>query len=79
MTSSNDAGAGPGNLAAFVDGAALPEDAARDLWKRFSEWMGEHKGDFAGFAKKTLPTLKEHKKLAEKLPGQSMAGKSAGG
>ena len=24
----------------------------------------------AGFAKKTLPTLKEHKKLAEKLPGQ---------
>ena len=26
--------------------------------------------DFAGFAKKTLPTLKEHKKLAEKLPGQ---------
>lgn len=28
----------------------------------------------AGFAKKTLPTLKEHKKLAEKLPGKSMAG-----
>ena len=26
--------------------------------------------DFSGFAKKTLPTLKEHKELAEKLPGQ---------
>jgi putative membrane protein len=26
--------------------------------------------DFAGFAKKTLPTLKEHKKLASRLPGQ---------
>lgn len=26
--------------------------------------------DFAGFAKKTLPTLKEHKEMAEKLPGQ---------
>ena len=35
--------------------------------------------DFAGFAKKTLPTLKEHKKLAEKLPGQSVAANSAGG
>jgi putative membrane protein len=24
----------------------------------------------AGFAQKTLPTLKEHKQLAEQLPGQ---------
>jgi hypothetical protein len=38
-------------LAAFVDGEALPEDAARDLWKRFSDYMGEHRGDFTGFAK----------------------------
>jgi putative membrane protein len=30
--------------------------------------------DLAGFAKKTLPTLKEHKKLAEKLPGKTVAG-----
>jgi hypothetical protein len=41
----------PSALAAFVDGAALPEDAARDLWKRFSEYMGANKGDVAGFAK----------------------------
>lgn len=41
----------PSALVAFVDGTALPEDAARDLWKRFSEYMGEHKGDIAGFAK----------------------------
>jgi len=41
----------PGALAAFVDGKALEEEAARDLWKRFSEWMGEHKGDVTGFAK----------------------------
>jgi len=41
----------PGNLAAFVDGVALAEEQARDLWKRFSEWMGEHKGDMEGFGK----------------------------
>ncbi|MDC0741922.1 hypothetical protein [Polyangium mundeleinium] len=41
----------PGNLSAFVDGVALPEEAARNLWTRFSEWMGEHKGDMEGFGK----------------------------
>jgi putative membrane protein len=30
--------------------------------------------DVASFAKKTLPTLKEHKKMAEKLPGAMKAG-----
>jgi len=40
-----------GTLAAFVDGKALEDEQARDLWKRFSEWMGEHKGDIGGFAK----------------------------
>lgn len=38
-------------LAALVDGVALSSEAARDLWKRFSDYMGEHRGDFAGFAK----------------------------
>lgn len=30
--------------------------------------------DLAGFAKKTLPTLKEHKQMATKLPGRKAAG-----
>jgi hypothetical protein len=38
-------------LAAIVDGTALSSEAARDLWKRFSDYMGEHRGDIAGFAK----------------------------
>lgn len=39
-------------LAVLVDGAALPEDEARALWERFSEWMEEHRGDLEGFAKR---------------------------
>lgn len=35
--------------------------------------------ELAKFAKKTLPTLKEHKKLAEKLPGKPTNAPSAGG
>jgi len=35
----------------LVDGVALPDDEARALWQRFSDWMEEHKGDLAGFAK----------------------------
>lgn len=38
-------------LRVVVDGAPLPDDAARALWKRFSEHMDAHKGDLAGFAK----------------------------
>lgn len=38
-------------LAVLVDGVALPNDAARDMWKKFSDHMGEHRGDLAGFAK----------------------------
>jgi hypothetical protein len=38
-------------LAVLVDGVALPNDAARDLWKKFSDYMGEHRGDLKGFAK----------------------------
>jgi putative membrane protein len=35
--------------------------------------------DLASFAKKTLPTLKQHKQLAEKLPGKTVAGSTPGG
>jgi putative membrane protein len=35
--------------------------------------------DLAGFAKKTLPTIKEHKKLAETLPGKTATGNTPGG
>jgi len=33
----------------------------------------------SGFAKKALPVLREHKQLAEKLPGASVKGSPAGG
>lgn len=38
------------SLAVLVDGVALPDDEARALWARFSEWMEDHRGDLAGFA-----------------------------
>ena len=38
------------NLGVLVDGVALPDDEARALWERFSDWMEEHRGDLAGFA-----------------------------
>jgi hypothetical protein len=34
-----------------VDGAPLGDDDARSFWKRFSDYMEDHKGDLAGFAK----------------------------
>ena len=40
------------NLGVLVDGIALPDEEARTLWERFSEWMEEHRGDLAGFAAK---------------------------
>jgi putative membrane protein len=36
----------------------------------FESAAGSNDPDLAQFAKKTLPTLKEHKELAQKLPGQ---------
>ena len=35
--------------------------------------------DVAKFAKKTIPTLKEHKKMAEKLPGAARTGSAPAG
>lgn len=41
----------PSRLAVLVDGVALPDDEARDLWLKFSQHMDENKSDIAGFAK----------------------------
>jgi hypothetical protein len=37
-------------LRVVVDAAPLPDEEARAFWKRFSDWMEEHRGDLAGFA-----------------------------
>ena len=37
-------------LVVLVDGAPLPEEAARELWVNFSRHMDDHEGDLAGFA-----------------------------
>jgi hypothetical protein len=38
-------------LKVLVDGVALPDEAARALWRRFSAWMDGNAGDLAGFAR----------------------------
>lgn len=38
-------------LAVLVDGLALPDAEAHDMWQRFSAYMEEHRGDLGGFAK----------------------------
>ena len=45
----------------------MDHDKAIDLFEATSQ---SSDADLAGFAKKTLPTLKEHKQMASKLPGQ---------
>ena len=45
----------------------MDHDKAIALFEAASE---SSDADLAGFAKKTLPTLKEHKEMASKLPGQ---------
>jgi putative membrane protein len=45
----------------------MDHDKAIDLFEATTESSDT---DLAGFAKKTLPTLKEHKQMASKLPGQ---------
>lgn len=37
-------------LTVLVDGVPLPDEEARALWSRFSQWMEDHRGDLAGFA-----------------------------
>jgi hypothetical protein len=39
-----------GELLVVIDGTPLADEAAREFWRRFSEWMQEHVGDLAGFA-----------------------------
>jgi hypothetical protein len=43
---------GASSLVALIDGAPLPEDEGKALWKEFSSHMDEHRGDMAGFARK---------------------------
>jgi hypothetical protein len=38
-------------LRVVVDGEPLAGEEALAFWKRFSEWMEEHRGDLAGFAR----------------------------
>jgi len=38
-------------LAVLLDGKPLPDDDARALWKRFSEYLDKNRLDFDGFAK----------------------------
>jgi hypothetical protein len=39
-------------LAGIIDGVAMTEEAAKLLWKEFSEHMEANRGDMAGYAKK---------------------------
>ncbi len=48
---SGSGGQAGARLGAVIDGVAVPEDAARELWRKFSEYMEAHKGDLGGFAK----------------------------
>jgi hypothetical protein len=38
-------------LRVLVDGEPLAAEEAIAFWKRFSDWMDEHRGDLAGFAR----------------------------
>jgi hypothetical protein len=42
---------GGARLGVVVDGLPLGEDEARTLWRKFSAYMEEHKGDLGGFAR----------------------------
>jgi len=55
---------GGSRLVALIDGAPLPDEEAKALWKEFSAHMDEHRGDMAGFAKKKgwHSVVPEHRK-----------------
>lgn len=73
-------------LSAFVDGRALEQEPARELWERFSSYMDSHRNDFVGFARSEgfahaevtvingVPTLK----LATNAPKKPKAGGGRG-
>jgi hypothetical protein len=48
MTSEADAAA---RLSVVIDGVRVEAEAARAIWRRFSDYMEEHRGDLAGFAR----------------------------
>jgi hypothetical protein len=38
-------------LRVIIDGTPMADDEARAFWKRYADWMEEHRGDLAGFAR----------------------------
>jgi hypothetical protein len=40
-----------GRLSVVVDGVRAPQEEARAIWQRFSDYMEKHRGDLAGFAR----------------------------
>jgi putative membrane protein len=54
--------------AAYAEHMAMDHDKAVDLFTSASQSSDK---DLAAFAKKTLPTIKEHKKMAEALTGKT--------
>jgi hypothetical protein len=38
-------------LRVLVDGSPLPDEEALAFWKRYSDWMEQHRGDLSGFAR----------------------------
>jgi hypothetical protein len=54
-------------LGVVVDGAPMPEEEARTFWRRFSDWMEDHKGDLAGFAE-TEGLASVHPEMHDGMP-----------
>jgi hypothetical protein len=41
---------GSSRLGVVIDGEPVPDELAREVWERFSDYMEDHKGDLGGFA-----------------------------